>query len=290
MSNQDYAIYADASADVALEAVKNGGLQFIAMQCEADGNIFDCTGTDDDAKLKQFYKDIRTGSLPKTTQITPFTYEEIFAPILSSGRSALYLCLSSGLSSTFESALKAAESMNGKYGDAKFYPVDSIAATSGMSILAERMITNRSKGLSVEQNAADLEEFKHRMYTTCYVEDLHHLKRGGRISAATAVIGGMFNIKPIIKITDDGKLESNAKCRGERKAIQYLSEVYKNNADMTSDSPVYINDADNAEMADVMEAEIKKINPAAVVRRRMLSPIIGTHLGPESVVIGFVKK
>lgn len=286
----DYIIFTDASADVALDVSNAHDVHFISMPCEADGNIFDCTGVDNDEKLKMFYSDIRTGSLPKTTQITPFIYEEIFTPFLESGKSVLYLALSSGLSSTFESAKHAAESLNTKFENAKLLPIDSIGATGAMGILTERMIKNREAGLSAEDNQADIEELKHHIYTTCYVEDLHHLKRGGRIGAATAVIGAALKIKPIIKITADGKLETNAKPKGERKAIMHLSEVYADHVDLTSDSPVYISDADNTEMADIMEAEIKKTNPNADIRRRMLSPIIGTHLGPESVVISFVMK
>ncbi len=286
----DYIIFTDASADVALNVSHDNDIKFINMPCEADGNIFDCTGLDDDDKLKKFYADIRTGSLPKTTQITPFTYEEIFTPYLESGKTVLYLCLSSGLSSTFESAKLAAESLNKKFDGVKMIPIDSIGATGCMGVLTERMIKNRNSGMTAEENKADIEEFKHHIYTTCYVEDLHHLLRGGRIGKAAAVIGAALNIKPIIRITADGKLESNAKPRGERKAIAHLSKVYADNADFSSDSPVYVSDADNAEMADIMETAIKEINPSAVIRRRMLSPIIGTHLGPESVVISFVTK
>ncbi len=286
----DYAIFTDASADVALEVSSANDVHFIEMPCESDGKIYNCTGKDDDAKIKQFYIDIRTGDLPKTTQITPFRYEEIFTPFLEEGKDVIYLCLSSGLSSTFECSKLAAESLNAKYENAKVHTIDSIAATGSLSILTERMLTNRDRGLSAEENAADIEVFKHRMYTTCYVEDLHHLKRGGRIGAAAAVFGSLLNLKPIIRITDDGKLESKDKCRGAKKAVLYLVDKYKELADMDDPTPIYICDADNPEMADFMEAEVKKVNPNVTVHRSRLSPIIGTHLGPESTLIAFVRK
>lgn len=287
--NFDYEIFSDASVDIQLDIAAEHGVHFIPMFCEADNFHYECTGDDSDEKMRKFYTDIRTGSLPQTTQITPYRYEEIVSPILEQGKSVLCLCLSSGLSSTFESAKLAAETLNEKY-DAKFYPIDSIGATGAMSIIVERMIKNREQGMTVAENAADIEEFKHHIYTTCYVEDLHHLKRGGRIGAAKAAIGSLLNLKPIIRITEDGKLESNVNCKGKKKAVLYLVEVYEKFGDMTTDSPVYVNDCDNKEMADFLEEEVHRVNPNAVVHRRMLSPIIGAHLGPESVLISFVKK
>lgn len=288
--NNDYEIFTDASADVALEVSAKSDLHFIDMQCEADGKIYNCTGVDDDEKVNGFYRDIRKGSLPKTTQITPFRYEEIFEPVLTSGKSVIYSCLSSGLSSSYESAKLAAKNLNDKYENVKVYAIDSIGATSAMSLIAERMLSNRERGLSASENAADIELFKHALYTTCYVEDLHHLKRGGRISAVKAALGSMLNLKPIIIISPDGTIANTTNCRGSRKAVLYLCGKYEELADMSSDAPVYVADADNTEMAEFMVEELKRINPNVVIRRTKLSPIIGTHLGPESVLISFVKK
>ena len=286
--NNDYVIFTDASADVDIAVAKAEDVHFIEMPCESDGNIFVCTGTDEAEKLKKFYSDIRTGSLPKTTQITPFIYEEIFEPFLAEGKSVLYLSLSSGLSSTFESAKLAAETLNAKHDNAKFYPVDSIGATGAMGLVVERMIQNRKNGLTVEENKADIEEYKHKPYTTCYVEDLKHLHRGGRISAAKAAIGSLLKIKPIIRIMEDGTIANCDNCRGTRSAVIYLAKKYEEMGDMSA--VVYVCDADNADMANLLVEEVKRINPSATIRRTILSPIIGTHLGPESVLISFVRK
>lgn len=286
----DYMIFTDASADIALDVSAASDIGFIHMPCESDGKIYECTGTDPDEKVNGFYRDIRTGSLPKTTQITPFQYEEAFEPYLASGKSVVYSCLSSKLSSTFESAKLAAKNLNEKYSDAKLYAIDSIGATGAMSIIAERMLKNRENGISAKDNAADIEVFKRSIYTSCYVEDLHHLKRGGRIGAVKAALGSMLNLKPIIIITPDGAIANTTNMRGSRKAIMYLCGKYDELADKTSDSPVYVCDADNEELASFMAEELRNINPDVVIRRSKLSPIIGTHLGPESVLISFVTK
>lgn len=290
--NDDYEIFTDASADVALDISKSGDIRFINMQCEADGSIYDCTGVDSDDKVNGFYRDIRSGSLPKTTQISPFRYEEFFEPVLESGKSVIYSCLSSGLSSSYESAVLAAQNLNDKYENSgvKVYAIDSIGATGAMSIIAERMLTNKRNGMTAQENAADIESLKHNIYTTCYVEDLHHLKRGGRIGAVKAALGSMLSLKPIIFITPDGHIDNKVNCRGTRKAVQFLAGKYKELADMSSKDPVYVCDADNVEAAKTLANEIIAINPNATVRRSKLSPVIGTHLGPESVLISFVTR
>ncbi len=290
MNGTDYVIFTDASADVALDVSARSDLHFINMPCVFDDSVYDCTGTDDDEKVNEFYRSIRTGGLPKTTQITPYKYEEIFDEYMKEGKSIIYSCLSSGLSSTYESAKLAAESLNAKYENAKLYAIDSIGATGAMSLIAERMLLNRDRGMTVEENAADIEVFKRSIYTTCYVEDLHHLKRGGRIGAVKAALGTMLNLKPIIIISPDGTIANTTNCRGSRKAVVYLCGKYEELADRTSKMPVYVCDADNDETAAFMVEELKRINPDIVIRRSKLSPIIGTHLGPESVLISFVTK
>lgn len=285
----DYVIFADASGDYDLELCESVGVRFISMQCESDGNVFDCTGCDDEDKLKGFYADLAHGSLPKTTQITPFRYEEIVEPVLESEKSALCLCLSSGLSSTFESAKLAAASLAEKYDGVKFMPVDTLEATTTMGLLLDRAITNYKNGIGIEKNYADLETFKHFLTAQAYVNDLHHLHRGGRLSAASAVFGSLLKIKPIIELIPNGKLENIEKCRGVHKSLAYLAEQYREFADM-SYPDMYISDAVNSEFADEVAELIREINPKVNIKRRILSPIIGTHLGPDSIVTGFVRK
>ena len=144
--------------------------------------------------------------------------------------------------------------------------------------------------MSAEDNVADVAAYREKLHAECFVDDLMHLKRGGRIGAATAVIGTLLNIKPLIRMTPDGKLINFDKVGSERLAIKNIKQTYEEIADIDSNAPVYICDADNSKMADLLESAIIKVNPDAVVRRKILSPIIGTHLGPESVVISYLRK
>ncbi len=286
----DYIVFVDASCDVDLTIEKNGKLSFLSMNYTIDDETFICKGTEKDEALDDFYAKIKSGKMPTTSQITPFVYEEAFSPYLEKGVSVLYLCLSGGLSSTYQSALTAKRILKEKYPNADFLPIDSKLATGGIGVLAERALLNQENGLTVEENAADLEKFVEKIFVCGFVFDLSHLKRGGRIGAATAMLGAMLNIKPVLKITPTGTLEVFDKQRGERKATQKLVDLYKTLAEPTSEYSVVITESNNAEAAEYFAAELQKINPNAKIAIKRLTPIIGAHLGAGSIVVAFEKK
>ena len=285
----DYLIFMDVSVDLDENFAAENDVRFVPMQYTINNETFELENMNDAAHA-DFYKMLR-GSSSVTTQITPYTYEKMFAQYLENGTSVLCLCLSSGLSSTYESACIAANNLNERYANAKFYPIDSLAATAGMGILLEMMVKNKRDGMSAEENKTYIEAQRDGVYTSCYVEAWMHLKRGGRIGAVSAVFGSMLGIKPIIKITPEGKLENCDKPKGERRALAKLCEKYKEMADMNGEENyIYVCHADNKPMAEVFETMLKEINPDVKIRERLLSPIIGTHLGPGSVLLSFKKK
>ena len=285
-----YKIFMDASGDVDLALIQSGEIELLSMQYDLGEELAVCSGADSQDELKGFYKKLRGGIMPKTSQITPFIYEEIFTPYLEKGVSILYLCLSSGLSATYESACTAAQNLKERFPNVDFVPVDSRSATGGMGIMAEKLIQNKNAGLSILDNKAKFESERKNVTMRAFVQDLMHLKRGGRIGAAAAAFGKMLNIKPILRITEEGKLEVFDKQRGEKKAIIKLLDEYLQSGNLACDTPVYVCDSDNPDLAAYMESKIKEVNPNVIVKRKTLSPIIGTHLGPGSVILCFEQK
>lgn len=168
--------------------------------------------------------------------------------------------------------------------------VDSLRATGAMGVLCERMIANKQKGLSIDDNAKDLERYRLGAWACCYVDDLTSLQRGGRISKSVAVVGGLLNIKPLITFTDDGKLAVWDKQRGVKPSIKKLIEYYCDNADMNKENVVYLCHADEETNSDDVIDKLKSVNPTCVIKKRLLSPIIGAHLGPGAMVLCFAKK
>ncbi len=287
---KDYLLFMDVSGDIARSYVEEGKIALIPMEFVIDGEIHLYTDDDKGMDPVTFYEYVKQKLPMSTTQLSPSKWAEFAEPYLQNGQSVLCLCLSSGLSNSYNSAVTAAEELNAKYPDAKFLPVDSLRATGISGLIAERMIENKEKGLSIEENAADLNEFRHKTHACAYVDDLDSLKRGGRISKTVAFFGGLMDIKPLIQFNADGTLSMWGKQRGYKKSIANMIEYYLKQTDTSQKHTVYITHANDENYANELAAKIREVNPNADVKIRILSPIIGVHLGPSAMVLGFVGK
>ncbi len=278
--DEDYIICMDASGDIIREAAEENGIAFVPMEYSLGDEMRTSLGCEEEALLKKFYDGQRGGDLTRTSQISPFMYEDYFKGFLKEGKSVLYFCLSSGLSSTYESSLLAAEHLKEQYPEAEILPVDTLAATGGIGILAERAVENRKRGMSLRENYEDMKAFVPHLRHYFMVQDLMYLKRGGRVSAATAIVGSALNIKPMLKIDEDGKLVTVDKKRGNKAAMASLFTFFKENYNPKVCNTIYICDADTPELADSLVEKVREAAPEVIVRRTMLSPIIGAHTGP----------
>lgn len=284
-----YLIVMDASADIDSKVFLEEDIRFIPMQYSLNEEMRESKGIESEELLKSFYDSQRSGELTKTTQITPYQYINFFSKLLNEGYSILYLSLSSGLSSTYQSAMLAASELNDEHKDEKVYVVDSLGATGGIGVLLELACKYRKEGKSIEENCALLNNAKLKLHHFFMVQDLMYLRRGGRVSGATAVVGTVLGIRPILKIDENGKLVNFTKRRGNKLALEELAKLFNENYEL-NDSPIYIVDGDAKELGDFLASEIKKIAPNAVVKRNMLSPIIGAHTGPGLVAVCFIGK
>lgn len=287
---REYVICMDASGDIVREAAVENGIEFVPMEYSLGEEMRTSRGCEDDALLKRFYDGQRNGDLTRTSQISPFMYEEYFCRFLKEGKSVLYFCLSSGLSATFESAMLAAGNLKEKYPDLDVVPVDTLAATGGIGILAEEAVKNRKDGMGLRENYEAVKAIIPNLRHFFMVQDLMYLKRGGRVGAATAIVGSALNIKPLLIIDENGKLVTVDKKRGNKSAMLSLFAYFKENYNPTLCRTVYICDADTPELAENLAEKVKQEAPDAVVRRTMLSPIIGAHTGPGMLSMILVGK
>ncbi len=276
----DYVICMDASGDIIREAALENGIAFVPMEYSLGDEMRTSRGCEEEALLKQFYEGQRGGDLTRTSQISPFMYQEYFKAFLEEGKSVLYFCLSSGLSSTYESSLLAAENLRELYPEAELLPVDTLAATGGIGILVERAVENRKKGMTLKENYEDVKKFVPHLRHYFMVQDLMYLKRGGRVGAATAIVGSALNIKPMLKIDENGKLVTVDKKRGNKAAMTALFTFFQENYNPEICDTIYICDADTPELAGNLAEKVREAAPGAKIRRTMLSPIIGAHTGP----------
>jgi DegV family protein with EDD domain len=198
----------------------------------------------------------------------------------------LYLGISKGLSAAYQSSLIAVQNLKEEFSDVELVSVDTDCVTSLLGLLAERAIENKEKGMSIEENATDLNSIKTRIKGFTFVDDLQALKRGGRISAATAFIGAMLNIKPVIEMSG-GTLHMIGKQKGIKKTISYLAELFKKHYNPEISNTVYICDACEEEVSNELEKVIKEIEPDCEIKKTLLTPIVGAHLGSGAIIISF---
>ena len=280
-----YLIFMDVSGDISSEFAREHDVKFLPMEYSISNDMRKCEGMEGWSILKKFYDGQRKGDFTRTTQISPYMYEEYMEPYFEEGYSALYICLSGGLSSTYNSACSAREALKQKFPEQDFLPVDSHAATGGMGVLTERAVRNRENGISLMDNYTDLQYVTKRIKHWFMVQDLKYLKRGGRISAATAAVGTMLNVRPILKIDEEGKLVTIDKKRGNKSAAKNLIERFCETYDAVMGDVIYVIDADTEELGAYIAEELEKRFPDTVIRRSMLSPIIGAHTGPGMAAI-----
>ncbi len=275
-----YEIFVDMSLDIDPKVVTENNIRFVPMEYVLGTETLRAEEPESDERMHEFYEGMRKGLPTKTSQITPYHYEQVFEPCLKSGQSILYIALSSGLSTTYESAMIARQSLKERYGHLKIEVVDSLGATGGMGMLVEAACLNREKGMSLEENAAWLCSNKGKINYWFMVEDLVYLKRGGRISGTTAFMGSVLNIKPVLTIKADGTLDTVEKKRGSKQAMRYIIEQFEEAFDPSYGKAVYICAADCMDSAAELKAMVLDVHPGLDVRITMLCPVIGAHTGP----------
>ena len=283
----DYEIYIDASVDIDPAYITDNAIRVIPMNYTIGGEEKTLSGEETPEELHEFYERMRNDELASTSQITPFAYDQAFGPTVAKGKAILSISLSSGITKTYESAQVAVEGLREDYGEDKVQVelVDSLAGTGGMGLMLMLAIRNRNAGMSLSENASFLREHARRICHWFMVEDLKYLKHGGRISPTTAFLGNALNIKPILKIADDGSLAIIGKQRGSMKAVNQLVTLYQNAKDTSLGEDVMICHADAPEKAEMAKEKILECNPMAKIQIRPLSLIIGAHVGPGFLTI-----
>jgi DegV family protein with EDD domain len=281
----DYVIMTDSSADIPADILALGEIEIIPMVFELNKTSVSHT-TSADWDSKKFYDKLRQGGSGSTSQIPPVVYTEYFEKQLKEGKDILYISLSAGLTSTWQSSCLAASDLLEEYPDRKIICIDSHAATGGQGILTVIALDNQKKGMTLQENTAWLEANRNNICHWFTVDDLDFLKRGGRISPTIAWIGGKLKIKPVLRIAEDGKLDIAEKVRGAKAAIGNITGKYRASSHDPEYPYVFLCHGDAEEQAEKMKEEILAATPEAKVSIMPMSPVIGIHTGPgvQSVI------
>ena len=240
----------------------------------------------EDTQLHEFYESMRRGATATTSAVNPEEWKAAMEEALKQNQDVLCLTFSSALSTTSQSACIAAAELREAYPQRKIRVVDTLCAALGQGLLLVNACRKRDEGMELDALADWVEEEKAHLAHWVTVDDLDHLKRGGRISAATAFVGGMLNIKPIIHMDDEGKLATTGKCRGRKAAMEHL--VARFLEDCTDPETIAIAHGDCPEDAAQLEALLRSKCPAIrEVITGYVGGVIGAHTGPGVLVVFF---
>lgn len=282
-------ILTDSTCDLTLEFVEKNEdiLDILGMPVNIDGHEY----FDDFGKTlshDEFYSKLRLGIMPATAQINMFRFTERFKKHYCEGNSIIYIGFSSNMSGTFNNAILAKRELLELYPDADITVIDSLAASIGQGVLVAGAVDKIREGKSKEEVVNWVEENKLKTNHWFAVDDLNYLKKGGRISAATAVVGTALNIKPILTLGNDGKLGNYTNVRGRKKSIKFLAEKFSEHIVDCESSTVIIGHGNCTEDADLLKEYILEVGNPKTILISELSATIASHVGPNMIAAAFI--
>ena len=280
-----YQILTDSCCDFPPQRYRELGLISLPLSITFRGETYPDRNDD---SLRDMYAGLRAGEAASTAAANPQQWEEALEPVLSSGEDALILAFSSGLSTTYQSACIAADEMKERFPERKILVVDSLCASLGQGLLAYYAARKRDEGLGLEELKAWLEDNKLHLCHWFTVNDLMYLKRGGRINAATAIMGTMLSIKPILHVDNEGHLVSVGKARGRKASIAALADKAAELGQGYDNSLMFISHGDCREDAEALAELVKERCGAKEVYINYVGAVIGSHSGPGTLALFFL--
>lgn len=281
-----FKIVTDSTSDLPVSWLQENDITVLGLAINLDGVTYETVG-ENRLTSADLLEKMETGGLPTTSQVNVGQFEEVFEAAAKEGQEVLYLAFSSALSGTYQSGTIAREMVLDNYPYAVIEIVDTKAATIGEGYLVMQAAQARAAGKSLVETKALVEELVPRLRTYLLVDDLNHLVRGGRLSKAAALIGGLVNIKPLLALNAEGKLEAVAKIRGRKKGIREMLNLTLDNLDHSTVMVAYTGDIETAEAVKETLLEDSHVTNVLLTE---LGPIIATHTGTGVLAILSINK
>ncbi len=288
---QDFLITCCSTADMPLDYFQRRNIPFICFHFMMDGIEYpDDLGQT--IPFDDFYARIAAGAMPTTSQVNVNEFVAFFEPYLAQGKDILHISLSSGLSGTYNSAVLAREQLQKKYPDRTLQIVDSLGASSGYGMLVDLAVDLKESGATLSEISDWIRQTRLHIHHWFFSTDLAHYKRGGRISATSAVVGTMLNICPLMNMDHQGRLIPRQKIPGKKRVIREIVQKMERNAQngtgytgkcFISHSDCY---QDAREVADLIEQKFPHLNGKVMINT--VGTVIGSHTGPGTVALYFL--
>ena len=281
----EFVIVSDSTVDLPKEYLQSKQVPIISLSYIMDGVTYEEM---DGLSHKEFFEKLRAGSLPTTSQINPEQAREALEPFAKEGKDILYIGFSSGLSGSYNSVRMAAEVLKEEYPDINIIAIDSLCACMGEGLLLYKALELKEHGMSMEEIAKWVEANKLHICHNVTVDDLNHLHRGGRISKTTAVVGSMIKIKPIIHMSDEGKLVVIGKERGRKKSLVSIVDRMEKQMQGYDNDIVMITHGDCIEDAEFVKKQVEERFGIHNVMINGIGSVIGSHTGAGVVAVFFM--
>ena len=283
----NYQIITDSACDLPAELLQNLNVKKVSLSMLFRGeNRPDSV----DTGIKEFYDGLRAGDVATTSAVNPESWKSVIEPSFRAGHDALVLAFSSGLSTTYQSAVIAAQELMEQYPDRKAYVVDTLCASLGEGLLVWYACRKRDEGMSLETLRDWVEASKLNICHWFTVDDLMFLKRGGRVSATTALVGTMLQVKPVLHVDSEGHLINVSKARGRKASIDALAKKAAELGQGFDNETMFISHGDCLEDAQYLARKLKDELGVKHVHINHVGAVIGSHAGPGVLALFFIGK
>lgn len=284
----DFLIITDSTCDMPQEMADELGLAILPIRVSMEDKEYAHYLDGRELGFHEFYEKLRAGVPAKTSAANQEDFLSLMEPALAAGRDVLYIGFSSGLSSTYNVGVMTAAQLAEKYPERKVYTVDSLSASLGQGLLVYHAVQQKLAGRSIDEVRTFVEETRLHLCHWFTVDDLQHLKRGGRVSAAAAVFGTMLNIKPVLHVDDEGHLIPVGKVQGRTTSIKALLKKMQETAIDPAEQVVFISHGDCEKDAEKLAAMVREsIGPKEIILNP-IGPVIGAHSGPGTAALFFL--
>lgn len=282
-----FAITTDNNSDLPMTYLKEHDVGLMSLSYTVDGQTYDAHHPMPDV---DFYARMRAGAMPTTAQVNPEEARRVLEQALETHDSVLHIAFSSGLSGSYQSARIAAMELQEQYPDKQIVVVDSLAASLGQGLLVHIAVQMRDAGQSFQQTVDWCMENRLHVVHLFTVDDLFHLYRGGRVSKATAIVGSMLNMKPVLHVDDEGKLVAVGKMRGRKRALDDLVKRMGEQIGGYENKTFFISHGDCLADAEYVRDQVQEKFGISDCLINFVGPSIGAHSGPGTIALFFLGK
>ena len=280
-----YVFLSDSGCDLPVSRLQELDIRLIPMTVTMEGDV---NVRADELNTQEMYAYLRSKKMAKTSAISVGEYIDVFESYAAAGKDVYYLAFSSGLSTSYHNALIAAKDVTDKFPERKIVVQDSLSASNGLGLFCEMVAAWRKEGVPLEELEKKAEDIRLRICHQFTVDDLFFLKRGGRISGATALIGTVLQFKPIMHADNEGHLVAIGKVRGRKAAIAALFDQVVATLDKERASRFIIGHGDCLQDAQMLADMVREKLGYTDISVYDIGPTIGAHSGPGTLAIFYV--